>query len=715
MSRVELVRQALSKANNGDVQSLWRLNELLFPQYFPESAIEVALRHLKPDTVPSRLGQSYGEATGLDSERTRAALPSVGIISRASRACSSNTRLKRSLIPLLIQEVHGFCLWSLFLFEMGIASPIGGSVPDRDLRHAYLVQAQSLTDLMKVDTLVKDALFLESAFLKLLNKLWVGKDSRGDVVASQPGDDDQPACPIVICMMTAVQDDVSREHLTDFIRIGGYHMQRRFARATVMRVRKLSEGVGAVGWKELTNANYLFGINEHLLRHNSLLHLPLERAGYFPQACKSLGVLFHGLSLHPDFTKDAHLIAENLIDVAFYLFKALAAYPTRNAKLCRDALVAGILPVLARIATFLPSDASLSLEKFGCMTEIIGWNVYHPCVFKELMTAQPPAEIQVKLSKMPVIGKTWADFRRTFKEMRTRYREVPFGPIELCDYPLCDWKQSSRPRECSGCSSVIYCSLKCQAQDWEERHRDECPHARADHRTRRSVGTWYSHATRTFHTKMVASYYDQNRVQLQAERKRDYPNLPANHALHSFRFTPKRMERRSRPLVPTPANRLSEKIDRDTAWWDATEDKRHPLTLAQDWLRPRLSHLVEGFRDGDAEDESVRVVEGSFLWGETDVVFLTIMLRKDSEGHFRTKYCISRYGEFLHAPYEASRDVVRFLLTRPRIPVLLIPIAFWTNGHEEDNYRTPRDAAILLFYILTASSISIVPFSAFRK
>ncbi|KAJ3530968.1 hypothetical protein NMY22_g8345 [Coprinellus aureogranulatus] len=441
-------------------ESLWTLKELLSPECFPEEAIELAFRHLKPELPREQLSQA------------------LVFISRARKACSSNPRLKRFFVPRFIQDVQGFCLWSTFLFEDGILSTADGSISCRDIRNVYLAQAESLLSLMTLDKLVLEALVSENAFLKLLGRLWVGEDPDGDVVMSNENDDKHaPFCPIVLCMVNVVFNTVGRERMMETFRTGGYGTQRRFVGALVKRIRMLPVCVGP---RELENIRTLSQIVDHLIRRDPLLHYSLTKAGYFRKACEALGALFQTLISHPEFNEMGRIFVDPLIETIFNLFRTLAYFPTHIAQRCRDALAAGVLPLLTHIITFVPPNDNESPVSFNIVMEVIGWHMYYPIVFRQLMTAQPPLEVESKLLNMQMIKDAWKEFKIAFQLWEKTFRGIPFGPIELCDNPSCDWKNQDKRRECGGCSSVIYCSSECQRQDWEERHRDECPHARVN-------------------------------------------------------------------------------------------------------------------------------------------------------------------------------------------------------------------------------------------
>ncbi|TEB05150.1 hypothetical protein FA13DRAFT_1265039 [Coprinellus micaceus] len=82
--------------------------------------------------------------------------------------------------------------------------------------------------------------------------------------------------------------------------------------------------------------------------------------------------------------------------------------------------------------------------------------------------------------------------------------------LNICDNISCERtvdKQECTSRQCSGCSSVMYCSQSCQSLDWDAFHRAECLDARAHYLKQKEAGTSYSHRSRAFHAKYIEKRY----------------------------------------------------------------------------------------------------------------------------------------------------------------------------------------------------------------
>lgn len=183
-------------------------------------------------------------------------------------------------------------------------------------------------------------------------------------------------------------------------------------------------------------------------------------------------------------------------------------------------------------------------------------------------------------------------------------------------------------RQCSRCSSVVYCSIKCQTEDWNKLHRVECHSADVEHRSerylqalsfgyransmtgRRVARGWYSHTSRAFHALLVSASYE------------DDPSEPDDMMVLDYATTGEaRVDSRS-----------------IAGWWDGKEfDSCHP----PDYLRPRFESLMEKYT---SLKETMRIAEAVLpALGREGEIYLTVLLKKDGES-FAPVFTVARYG-----------------------------------------------------------------------
>ncbi|KAJ3540106.1 hypothetical protein NMY22_g4445 [Coprinellus aureogranulatus] len=195
-----------------------------------------------------------------------------------------------------------------------------------------------------------------------------------------------------------------------------------------------------------------------------------------------------------------------------------------------------------------------------------------------------------------------------------------------CDNPLCSRPVASRDKEstkrCQGCSSVAYCSVECQAENWKAMHKRECKPAREYYDVRKADGTLYGLNTRASQTGLVATAYAQ---------KSD-PTFDCRSIIPIFDFT--KMHRGS---VARGSYRHC--LTGADAYWDRKSTL--PLAFGQTFLRPRLESLIHAYKEG-AYPHDWRIAEGIFpsITGPKSV-HLTVLLRPAEDG-FQSVYCIAR-------------------------------------------------------------------------
>ncbi|KAG2024112.1 hypothetical protein CC2G_001699 [Coprinopsis cinerea AmutBmut pab1-1] len=80
--------------------------------------------------------------------------------------------------------------------------------------------------------------------------------------------------------------------------------------------------------------------------------------------------------------------------------------------------------------------------------------------------------------------------------------------LDLCDNDFFftgDNRRNTKPQVCSGCHSVVYCTVECQTTDWKERHRRECKSMRQSYLDRCRNQIRYTPFTRSFHLAVMTS------------------------------------------------------------------------------------------------------------------------------------------------------------------------------------------------------------------
>lgn len=267
----------------------------------------------------------------------------------------------------------------------------------------------------------------------------------------------------------------------------------------------------------------------------------------------------------------------------------------------------------------------------------------HPCVLRKPTSGdsiwdpfteeirsgeQPPNTGYILYPELKAAWSRFLDFRAARAQM------IEQEPTSLCDNPLCKrWsKLSSIPfdqgsKKCSGCSSVVYCSKRCQKQDWVTFHRVECSQAAVHHMRCKELEQRYSHKTRSIHVRYLVSWYNMQGTGIaEGERKRRHPD----HSI--FEILPCKNEAAGVGPHDNFILSLRDSSSADPQWWKPGSAK-----ISQTWLRPRLAAMVDEYRLGSGG----RLVQGSFPLGKSTFMDVLVKLRKIN-GVYQGVYSVAK-------------------------------------------------------------------------
>ncbi|KAJ3520958.1 hypothetical protein NMY22_g12518 [Coprinellus aureogranulatus] len=227
-----------------------------------------------------------------------------------------------------------------------------------------------------------------------------------------------------------------------------------------------------------------------------------------------------------------------------------------------------------------------------------------------------------KLVHLPRAARSWSFFLRAHNRAAQAYKSLKIRPsVYFCDYLPCGLvgkDLEKPPKQCTGCSSVVYCSDECQKKDWEELHRHECRHAQVLHAARRSSHTWYTHQTRASQAALLEVIYEQESDNEQYNSNTIYPVFDCS---------------------------FMDSLDEDSYIEDILEGAYWDDSFPQTYLRPRLDSLMKAYNDGTVAP-GWRLADGIFpSIGDESSIHLAVLL-KPVEGGFRTIYCVPRYSHF---------------------------------------------------------------------
>ncbi|KAJ3538004.1 hypothetical protein NMY22_g5358 [Coprinellus aureogranulatus] len=636
-------QQLISQANDGDLEALWRLQREMQPTNITVEIADAILKHLKLDLVPN-LDEDEHKVEPFNTYADRA-LPCITMLSTVAKALQSQPRARTAISERIQENLDGICMWINFLLTFGLSIDME-TTPGKDFRKPYFYHAQLLCDLMDCDGDILRALLSGTRFFDLILRIWMTEGKEGELFMNITSPN---PCPIITLMMKTLQQDVGREMLLQRIRVRPPTFQYHFVDRIKMRAIQIIE-VEVPTARQVGYIDTLLSISEILLADKEPLDLrrSFVKQAYLTEFCTVLNAISMEAGMRPD----RHTVMPAMLRPTHKLFSLVMTENARAARNYAELLEGDMLTHLVRVLVWLPDHDRSAADVGKILLQLMGMYTIYPVFIKQLMSTKLPEQLAAKLYKNPHIAPVWDDFRAALRDRMEAYTTMTDGSGHLCDNfspntAQCDHTaRMRRPpndkgKQCSGCSYVVYCSEECQKQDWQERHRDECKRARLDHRRRRSNGVWYSHMSRAFHSHFVATMYNIHYPQMQRECAEYYPTIPFHQIIPVLQSTSIRFGINLEPVVPIPrSNPHYEKKDIKTAWWergDKTQFKQH-------WLKPRVSQVIEGYRDGKIGKTDVRVAEGAFPLGNDFVVFLTVKLEKAASGRWEPTYCVPRYA-----------------------------------------------------------------------
>ncbi|KAF6760887.1 hypothetical protein DFP72DRAFT_881698 [Ephemerocybe angulata] len=272
------------------------------------------------------------------------------------------------------------------------------------------------------------------------------------------------------------------------------------------------------------------------------------------------------------------------------------------------------LMVITRNVRALPTGVEDVINSFGPYTA-------YPGILTLVLEAYPdPAQFAEGY-----MGSRWKAFKDVVMYNVSNTGVLDTSKLDLCDNLVCKRKVRAAKQDamkCSGCSSVVYCSVNCQREDWNRFHREECARARADRLLRVSEQRCYRHQDRLFQLTLFEAHFNDVVDDLPQKHKAFRPGFGTNDILPVISFLELKIEAAVEPII-------------DCKW---TSYQREYL---QDHLKPRHEALVEEYRT--TKNRSMRLAQAEFVFSRDCYVTLTAKFLKRGDS-FEAVTCVYRYA-----------------------------------------------------------------------
>ncbi|KAG2016632.1 hypothetical protein CC2G_009783 [Coprinopsis cinerea AmutBmut pab1-1] len=231
-------------------------------------------------------------------------------------------------------------------------------------------------------------------------------------------------------------------------------------------------------------------------------------------------------------------------------------HPLRSVAL----LAPVVMPIFARNLPNAKIDGNLELMVTASLKTALESRLLFPRGIRALRSAMDdfdPSGTKMGRSKLP----SWTAFIRGVKEQGDFLSNSSLEELGICDSIAVSRPLSTRitaqsvvffhlqpslqhdvydteitmGAQCSGCHSVVYCSLQCQREDWNERHRTECLAMLRSYEASKRDNTHISHQTRAFHIYIAKASHSGFNL-WEARREQEHPGVPHNELVARMNF-----------------------------------------------------------------------------------------------------------------------------------------------------------------------------------
>ncbi|TEB24865.1 hypothetical protein FA13DRAFT_1738878 [Coprinellus micaceus] len=608
--------ELLLRSRGGSKAGLGELSDIVSPENCTAEVIDIVFEHLRPGRVPSA-GATGGVVAAADR-----ALSAVTVLSKVTFAAYSKPRIKEALVLRVVESVEGMCIWMDFALPFGLLQATDHDTGRVEVRRTHLFTAEVLQDLLFLDPRIHQALTSSPIFVKLMLRLWK-ETSDGSTLYMDLGGGN--GCPIIRSVHKATGTDDGKEAFITHI-VQHSSLSDTFATCAMERTNQIdNDGMSTQPLGNIIrHAGWMVDIADRFVSSSSLLRRSFVSTGYI----KILTSLLNSISLRAVDTGTPELLIPNLQGIC-NLITLIADDNSRVVENRREAVSGDMMGLLARTVGYLATSGDPKAVESGmAVVKMFGEYTLYPSVVKEIHKLTPPPWGVATMPRTSKMFKVWHSFFMAFYIRE----QLPLPDVvRLCDNLPCtrrgqrsgEWQS----KQCSRCSSVVYCSDECQKEDWDKWHKSECSAAREHHFQRCLTESWYTHATRAFHSGFIDEFFSQNLSEIENGHHQPLsPSTPTNEILPVIEFY------NIDPLLDFQSLTKPQ-------WWS------HPdMEFGQAYLNPRLTAIGMLFKFGKVHEKGMRLVEAVFPMGSDWSVYLTAILKPSADGRYQAVYCVPRYG-----------------------------------------------------------------------
>ncbi|KAG2005029.1 hypothetical protein CC2G_003528 [Coprinopsis cinerea AmutBmut pab1-1] len=470
------------------------------------SIIEAVLTHLRKENIPPKGDDETFRAMPMDS--LFACFLSCLIM------CDRTTTHKNETVKRIIGQIEGILGWISCFLKFAIRTFTMSDLAPTLSSTSYTVLRLLSLDGDLTDAVLRSPSTAEALLDHLSAPLY---DIRGKPLYVLEDDDDRSRVdPTLALLQEYPRNPAGWSILTSRI-LASRFTTMRFCEGYLGRMERLPK-LGALG-----------------------LH-PNTLAQDFGALYYTLGQFISTPKIHQEFRRQRILTrwVRTVLDLEMYfmpehtflflshIFRASYQPGSNPVKGFEEVLEAGIFYPLMSAMTKLPSHRQDYRKVVDCIAQALLAFGYHPRTAKRL---RRDFEEHISLWRRqcpPLMDPgQWKELQYRLKGL-TSLASIPKTICDSQDHVDTGTDQKDDSRECSGCRMVVYCSAKCQQDDWRRRHRKECRQMCITYLERKDNHLVLSQASRAIVSRYIRVMVIGTIVSLEQDTKRRFPDRPSN-------------------------------------------------------------------------------------------------------------------------------------------------------------------------------------------